>query len=747
VQAADSLGRLCQHEFPAPDLRVDSVRRAPRVGGLADLGARVVVVSAPPGYGKTTLLAEWAAEETRPFLYLPLNDSTDPGRCLDAALARIGAVADHGGKPELSVASADTPTVSPAHARATLEQCVTPFVLAIDDAQLLARAAGSEIIDTLVANLPDSSQIVLAGRGCSGLHLGGLRARRAIFEIDAPVLAFDVNECVSFVTMSGLDLSATTVGLLAEHTEGWPAGMSLATQVAGLDPDPDRAALSFSGRDRYVVDYLNDELLHALPEDTRTFLRRSSVLERLRAPLCDAVLERDDSGAVLEVLAASNAMTFPLDRHGDWYRLHPLFRDVLAHELESHEPGLVAALHLRASAWSEQAGDVDAAVRHAIGADDRPRARELIWQALPTIVSENQSTQVSQWIELLGRPALVEDPALALAVAGFELADGNPGEVAWWIAVAEDDSAGVTDDDTKEGLREILHAFVANDGPHDMRERSARAGHLISPANPLHFLARAFELFAADMEGDRSEARDRWNELLRMSVVRMPQPEAVGEAIFALAAIEDNDWGVASVRIERSRSICARYPWLAEKPGQALTFAVSALGHSRDGARSKAMKDWQLARALVDRIGGFEAWVPVLTRSALARASIVLGDLSAAYVVNDEAVDLLRASPAWTPLRSGVDSVRDLIDRARNVELTSGERSLTPAETRVLKLLPTHLSIGEIAAELFVTRNTVKSQAIAVYRKLEVSSRGEAVIRARELNLIDSVPGEPPESL
>ena len=230
------------------------------------------------------------------------------------------------------------------------------------------------------------------------------------------------------------------------------------------------------------------------------------MLERLSAPLCDAVLERRDSGTVLEDLAASNLMVLPLDRHGEWFRCHPLLRDALAHELRNHEPGLFETLHLRASAWWEQADDLDAAIRHAIQAGDRQRARDLIWQALPTVVAANQSSEVGRWIDLLGRPALVEDPALALAVAGFALADGNPGEVEWWIAVAEDGS-GVADDDTKEGTREILHAFVANDGPHDMRERSARASRLIPPANPLHFLARAFELFATHLEGDRTDAR------------------------------------------------------------------------------------------------------------------------------------------------------------------------------------------------------------------------------------------------
>ena len=235
------------------------------------------------------------------------------------------------------------------------------------------------------------------------------------------------------------------------------------------------------------------------------------------------------------------------------------------------------------------------------------------------------------------------------------------------------------------------------------------------------------------LEGDRS-APAKWDALVQVSAARMPQAEAGGEALFALAAIENGDWVDAEARIARARSIVREHPFLEEKPGQAITFAVSALCQAH--AAADATIDGHRARELLARIKGFEPWDAIVTRCALVRVSLLLGDLGTARTLAAEASALLDTMPGWDELRPRVALVYELIDRAQAAS-TGMAVPLTSAELRVLRLLPSHLSLGQIAGELFVTRNTIKSQVLAVYRKLEVSSRDEAVEQARRFGLIE----------
>jgi LuxR family transcriptional regulator, maltose regulon positive regulatory protein len=348
---------------------------------------------------------------------------------------------------------------------------------------------------------------------------------------------------------------------------------------------------------------------------------------------------------------------------------------------------------------------------------------------------------IGQWLALSDDAALIEDPTMALIVAAYRLAVGDPGEVAWWTAVAEANAGSecLPDGERREAFLALLHAIVAADGLHVMRAQAARACRLFRPSSHWRFLACAFEAVGLNLEGDAAAALSEFDALILGTGARMPPAEAGGQAFFALAAIDEGDWAQAESRIEHAKRI-VREVGLEEKPGQALTFAVSALCHARVRATSDAMSDWNHAHTLLGHMTGFEPWAAVLARCTLARTSILLGDLAAARTLKDEAAALLDALPGWEALLPRVESVTALIDREIESTLTGGARSLTPAELRVLGHLPTHLSLGEIAAELFVTRNTVKSQAVAVYRKLDVASRSDAVLRARELGLLESAP-------
>jgi LuxR family maltose regulon positive regulatory protein len=721
--------------FGVGAVRAGTVRRVGRLPKLSEIDSTVVVLSAPAGYGKTTLIAEWEEIDERPFVCVTASepDTTGP-RLLDSvvqALTTIGAI------DPLPFAAAREGNIDALLALlAVSEPSSRSFVLVLDDVHHLSGRDSDTAVHALIDHLPPGSQLVIAGRRCSQFHLGRLRAARELVELGAAALALRDDESAALLHACGVDLSEEAVTTLVEHTEGWPAGLYLASISLEQSDDPVDAAIAFSGHDRFVGEYLRDEVSQDLPDDVREFVEQTSVLERLSGPLCDAVVGRAGSAGVLQHLVASNLMVLPLDAHDDWCRLHRLLREMLSGDLRRRDPALHSALHLRASVWWEEREEYDAAVRHAFEGGDTSRARDLIWKALRSFVVGDQASTLSQWLELFDQSALVADPTLALAVAGYRLANGDPAEVEWWIAVAQesDGSDYLPGGERRDAMLALLNAMVAKDGLHDMREQAGFASRLLPMSSPYRFIACMHEAWALHLQGDHSDARSRWDSLVRKSAARVPQAEAAGEAFFALAAIDDGDWVDAQARIARARLIVRDDPILQGKPAEVLVLAVSAFCHAH--ASSDATIDFDRARELLPRLIGFEPWAEIVTRCALIRASILVGDLGSARALAAEASGLMDRLSGWDELRPGVASVCAMVDSTVSSP-TGGAGSLTSAELRVLRHLPTRLSLGEIAAELFVSRNTVKTQTVAVYRKLDVSSRTEAIDRARELGLVE----------
>ena len=319
--------------------------------------------------------------------------------------------------------------------------------------------------------------------------------------------------------------------------------------------DPWRSADEFSGSNRFIAEYLREEILEGLPDHLLEFLRRVSVLERMSGPLCDALLGQVGSAGTLEDLAASNLMVFRVDEHDEWYRLHQLLREMLSDDLRRRDPELHSALHLRASVWWEERGEYDAAVKHSIAGGDRSRARDLIWKAIPSFAAGDQPSTLSRWLESFDHSELIGDATLALAVAGCRLANGDASEVEWWITVAResDGSKLLPSGERRDAILALFEAMVATDGLHDMREKAELACHLLPTSSPFHFLACMHEAWALHLQGDYSDARSKWDALVRRSPAPIPQGEAAGEAFFALAAADDDNWADAEARIARAR--------------------------------------------------------------------------------------------------------------------------------------------------------------------------------------------------
>ena len=413
------------------------------------LGARpaVLLVSAPAGFGKSTLLAQLLLGDShrpdRPavaWLSLDSGDS-DPSSYWAYVLAALRTAS-----PGLG-ASAQALLESPGGAPITtvltsvindLAGSDEDVVLVLDDYHVVHAPAIHEAMGFLVDHLPPQLRLVIATRSDPPLPLARLRARGELAEVRAADLRFTEPETVAYFAGMGLRLSAAEVSTLEGRTEGWVAALQLAALSLQGREDLTGFIDGFAGDDRHVVDYLVEEVVHRQPEAVRDFLLRTSVLPRLSGPLTDAVTGRTDGRAMLEALDRDNLFVVPLDDQRRWYRYHHLFADMLQARLLDELPGQARELHRRASAWFEQEGDTTAAVDHALAADDGDRAAGLVEAALPAMTRERREAQLRRWMEALPDEVYARRPVLANGYVGALMSTGETRGVEPRLRLAEE---------------------------------------------------------------------------------------------------------------------------------------------------------------------------------------------------------------------------------------------------------------------------------------------------------------------
>ena len=564
-----------------------------------------------------------------------------------------------------------------------------------------------------------------------------MRANRRLLSLGASHLTMTKEEAGRLISESGLDLADDELRLLVERTEGWAAGLYLATIALRDEPDPGGACERFAGDDHLVADYLRDEMLRALPPRTRDFLVHTSVLDVLSGEACDAVLDRSDSATELDAAATANLMLIPLDRRGESYRYHQLFRDMLQFELHRRNAALEATLHSRASAWYESRGELDAAIGHAQSARDEARVDALMWRAVPAFVSFGRAATVERWLEPYPAADIAARPALAISAAWAAVTIGDLGALGFWSAVvSEHDPNGLLPDGTPVGAAAaLLRATVAKDGIAAIRDDAAHAFALDRAGSPFQSVACYLEGAALRVLGDRAAARERLEVGVAIGRLLSPAAHVHCAAQLAVLAIEEDDWPEADRRVEEALGIVEEFR-LSERPVMAGTYATAALvrAYMGDGGTARAHSKHSLYLLSMMTSGG--PWLAVDARLLLARAALLLGDVALARVLTREADALVALVPDADQFRAAVGELR-VATNADQVPLGVAATPMTPAELRVLRYLPTHLTFAAIAEELFVSRNTVKTQAISIYRKLGVSSRDPAVVTARRLGLLE----------
>jgi LuxR family maltose regulon positive regulatory protein len=706
----------------------------------AEPDAALVLVVAPPGYGKTTLLARWSARESRPVAWISITEAdNDPMMLLTYLALALDSIEPLSEDvfAGLSASQADLPGVLLPRLGRAVSGCSRPFVFVIDDVHLVQSAGALDTLGTLATHMPTGSQLVVAGRDDPELPVARLRANGRLVRLGAENLAMTAAEGTALLRAAGVLLEARAARALVESTEGWPAGLYLAALALREHSTPGDAAERFSGAERFVADYLRDEVLRALPDDVTRFLLETSVLERMSGPTCDAILDGSASGGMLEDLARSNLFLVPLDRTGQWYRYHHLFGDMLRAELHRRDPDREHELHVRASSWFETNGDIEHAIDHAHAAGDDDRLASLIWAVTPLYLGGGRTATVARWLALFSPEELTASPALVVTSAWCALTAGDVGAVDQWAAAAERFSpdSKLPDGTPVAAKIALLSALVAKHGLARVRDDADVALELDDDHSLFRVPALLFRGVALRLLGDAEGARDSLEEGVRRGELLVPAVAAQCLAQLALIAADTADWAGAERLADRAMRLVDEHE-IGERPANAPVFAAAAYVHARVGATSLAKHEAKHAVALLESFVGVAPWGAIETSILLARATLLFGDGAAAREHLSDARRDLDAYPDPGTLPARLDEVEaqaTVTDRPVGLTLAP----LTDAELRVLRYLPTHLSFAEIAEELFVSRNTVKTQAIAIYRKLEVSSRGQAVERARTLGLIE----------
>jgi LuxR family maltose regulon positive regulatory protein len=522
---------LLSTKLYVPDARPNGVSRPRLIEQLNEglsASRKLTLISAPAGFGKTTLVSEWITGRERPVAWLSLDEGdNDPIRFLAYLVAAVQTIAADIG--ETVLAALQSPQLPPTESLLTslLNDIATKpgsFILVLDDYHVIDSQPVDEALVFLVEHLPPQMHLVIATREDPHLPLARLRARGQLTELRAADLRFTASEAAEFLNrVMGLGLSGEDISVLEARTEGWIAGLQLAAVSMQGHKNATGFIKSFTGSHRFVLDYLVEEVLGQQSESVQTFLLRTSILDRMCGSLCDAVLLDPSAPGqeTLEYLEHANLFVIPLDNERRWYRYHHLFAELLRQRLQQSDD--MAGLHLRASQWYEDQGLELEAFRHAVAANDVERAGRLIRERGMPVHSLPVATAILDWLDSLPKPVLDARPWLWVRSATSTLMAGQITGVEEKLQAAEEAmQAADLDDKTRDLIGQIaaIRATLAllQSQPDATIMQSQRALEYLRPDN-LPFRSRAnWALgFGYNRKGDRTSARQMYTEAIRQA--------------------------------------------------------------------------------------------------------------------------------------------------------------------------------------------------------------------------------------
>jgi LuxR family transcriptional regulator, maltose regulon positive regulatory protein len=733
---------LVETKLLLPRLRAEMVAR-PRVQeALERDDVMLTLVAAPPGYGKTVAARTWYETSSDAVAWLTLDaGDNDPVRFWTyAAMAvdRVRGGLGRGALQRLKIPGGvlESAVIELVNGMATFG---APLTVVLDDFQSITDLECLDSIDYALEHLPPTTRLMVITRTDPSLNLSRLRANGALAEVRASDLAFTREEAHELlVEREGLALAPDEVVALHERTEGWPGALYLASLWLRHVANRHDAVRDFGGDHRFVADYLNHEILSSLDEKSRWFLLRASVLGHFTAELCDSVFGGSDAASTLEALEHSNLLVARLE-HGGWFRVHSLVAEFAEFQLAAYDADAPMEIHRRAALWLVDRGFLREAVEHAAAANDHDLVARIVSDHHQPVIRSGSSRTLVGWAKMLPDEQLVEHAELAMAAAtAVSLVGPRTIERRRFLQLAERarraDSAGFTPY-VDAGIA-MVRAFTFDEGVTasvaegrravEIAAREADAVLVASLAGLAHALYFAGDLAAASAAAHRA--------LAHPEAERQPTAHAIARSTLALADIDRGLVDAARSHAEKSRALIAAIhssrSWLG-----ALAYATSGSVHAAEGKLVEAERELVYAeRFFHDELSTVHhAWLLLLLARVRCRRGHLKEANEALHLARLE-LDELEDSGTVPQLASSIELE---LERA-NSRADHGDvlERPTEAELVVLRLLASELSARDIGGQLFLSANTVRTHTRAIYRKLGVNSRTEAVARATVLGLL-----------
>jgi LuxR family transcriptional regulator, maltose regulon positive regulatory protein len=733
-------------KFHVPSPRKEWVDRRELVQNLAGAAVKLILVDAPAGFGKTTLVAQWLSSTAgeRSFAWISLDrGDDDPGRLwwhIVCALQR--ACPELGVEEILKELRFQTPDVTETVLPILVNELAAlsaPVVLVLDDYHMIKERTCHDQIAFLLLHLPASAQIVLITRSDPPLPVARLRAVGQLAEIRARELRFAPEQAAALVyAVSAVQLSEPDLADLTRRTEGWPAGLYLAALSLRGNPTPSAFIRQFTGDNRFIVDFLAEEVLSRQPSQIRQFLARTAILSRFCAQLCDAVTgSANDSAQIIDVLERDNLFIVPLDDNRQWFRYHHLFAQVLRSQLARTEPDILPALHERASAWHREWGSADEAIGHALNADDVAGAVDLMARHWVSYVDVGRAATVGGWMRSLGDDQIAANPLAAHCAAWAAAVSGERETAVRWLPVFEaEQHEGPLPDGmlSLQSSAALLRGVFGFEGLRVMRESAGVAAELESdPTSPWYALARAALGFSLYLSGEPEAAAGPLEEAVQnetsFSLVRLLALSSRSLVAVALGRLPE-----AQELASAARGLATRGD-LSNMSSSSLAYTANGAVYAAEGRLEEARSELEHAVRFRRRMLGVSPWATVEATLVLTQVLLDLGDRAGAAELAGEARDLLTALP------DGAEALRARLERlegrvAGRSRLVSFAEPLTQREAAVLRLLRGTLSVREIGHELYLSQNTIKTHTQAIYRKLGVSTRLDAVAKGHDTGIL-----------
>ena len=725
-----------------PPLRSEWVARARLLETLQRAAQRpVTLIAAPAGYGKTTLVTQWLASGSRPatvaWVSLDAADN-DPVRLwnhIATALDRAGCsiprdVTGFIAGPARDLTTSVLPMIIDAIAARFAH-----ITLVIDDFQLVSVDCGPTF-DFLIEHLPVKAHLVLISRSDPALRLGRLRAAGKLSEIRADDLAFNVEEASSLLSHH-VQLPTEALSDLMRRTEGWPAGLYLATLSLAGRTDPSEFVRHFSGNNRFIGEYLTEEVLSRQTDEMRNFILDASVLDRISAPLADYMTRSRRSAHLLRELEHSNLFLIPLDEEERWFRFHHLFGAVARSALEAEQPDHVPELHSRAADWLSRNGYEVEAVPHALSAGAVDQAASLVQANWLRYYDAGLAITVRGWLDALEGSAADQSCATVVTAAWMAALTGDQEELSRRLAQLDTtEHRGPLPDGTKsaESAVALIRGLFGFGGPVEMLASARRAAALETDGgSPWYTVANAAVGHADYVAGDLDTA------------MRSLPKAAYGDAapamikILALGTLSLSQAELGNHEVARglAREATEVVETRSLQAVPHVSMAFTALGQSQAafGELEDAMATLEYGLTLRRRLPGLSPWPTIHHLLVMARVAGLSQNLALAVRLSDEVSSLMRHyGDGMAAMMARLDAVRKGLQTLSSPPL-DGE-ALTAREMDVLRRLTGSQSLGEIAAALYLSPNTVKTHTMALYRKLGARSRFEAVRIGRERLLI-----------